>query len=115
MKKDYKMFEILEKQGMQLYFAKDKGSIIDIIAIYKHGEDDFGYWLLEISSKDFKNNDINTEEFAQELHNKLFYSNDYECEGCSSRGSLEDLEEIKNEIPDIIKIVSERKSQLLVI
>lgn len=46
MKDDYKLYDLEGKKILGLYNIGE--DIINLLYIHKHGEDDFGYWNVEV-------------------------------------------------------------------
>lgn len=66
MKDDYKLYDLEGKKILGLYNIGE--DIINLLYIHKHGEDDFGYWNVEVLRSDYK--DIKDEdEIIKEIFN----------------------------------------------
>lgn len=101
---DYKKIFVQDVKGNKMYFAKKMKSVFDLISVEKLGEDDYSYWQVEIPISHFKNDNLDSEEFKYELHEKLSHSNTYEMEGCSCRGDKTIFRDLKENIPKILTI-----------
>lgn len=94
MKDDYKLYDLEGKKILGLYNIGE--DIINLLYIHKHGEDDFGYWNVEVLRSDYK--DIKDEdEIIKEIFKDTHIGTKYQNEGISSRG---DLKSILKEIDD---------------
>jgi len=95
MKDNYKLYDLEGKKILGFYnIEKD---IINLLYIHKYGEDDFGYWNLEVLKSEYK--DIKDEnELIKEIFRDTHIGIKYQNEGVSSRGDLESiLKEIDGE------------------
>lgn len=103
----YKKIIVKNEERKVLFFAKKKENFFDLISIEVLGAKDFSYWQVEVPISHFKNEDINSDEFNDEVYEKLYNSNEYQMDGCSCRGDKKILNDLKEFIPEINKTVKE--------
>lgn len=108
----YKKLEVKYGDRKHLYYVKDGNGVFDIIAIQNYSNRDINYWELQISKSDFENKDIESEEFKEEIHEKLFLGREYELVGGSFRGSINVLKDLEDKIPGILKEVKAMQPEL---
>lgn len=108
----YNKVEIKYGERKHLYYVEDGNGVFNIVAIQNYPNRDVNYWELQISKSDFENQDIESTEFKEELHNKLFLGREYELVGGSCRGSINVLKDLEDKIPGILKEVKTMQNEL---
>lgn len=107
LKKVVKDFE----NGKVLFYYHQKGDIIEVITIHKYGENDYGYWMVDVRAKD-----VDVEDIEESLHQLLHYNYTYTDEGYSSRSSLKYLvEETIQFVPTIKQDIRQLTSQMAIL
>ena len=82
-----------------------------MIDIQKYGENDYGYWMVDVRAKD-----VDFADIEESLHQLLHYDYTYTDEGYSSRSSLKYLvEETVQFVPTIKQDIRQLTSQMAII
>ena len=106
-KKVVKDFE----NGKGLFYYQEKGDIIEVIDIQKYGKNDYGYWIVDVRTKD-----VNLEDIEESLHQVLHYDYTYSNEGYSSRSPLKHLvEETIDFVPTIKQDIRQLTSEMAIL
>lgn len=107
LKKVVKDFE----NGKVLFYYQEKGDIIEVIDIQKYGENDYGYWMVDVRAKD-----VDLEDIEESLHQVLHYDYTYSNEGYSSRSPLKHIvEETIDFVPTIKQDIRQLTSEMAIL
>lgn len=106
----YKMFK-KEYEGKYLhYFYYTEGNYTSIIGLHKWFNNEYGYFEMDINNRNLDMSDI-----EQSIHQKISFTNEFDDEGSSLRGPIEDIvHEVKDFIPNIKNILEQIDDEMFV-